>query len=295
MSLPALYTNGKAFVEDGGDRRWVWKGASDFKLFARYFAGEDVLPVIAQRRALGANILRVFLMYDGALGRFHPWEHDWADRFRSFVELLAVSQMRAEFVVFADAQNAMPSHADQDHWFHDITVTLGDYTNATVELCNEWIQNGIDPSRFAKPNVSRLLCSRGSSGSDMPPWGSYQDQYFPCWDYDTWHGRRDVPKVTWSAEDAWYIGDGKLPDRPRHGSPHPIVHDEPIGFAEDAQPGRRANDTHAAQDIALGGRMLSGATFHSDQGINSELWTGKTLMCANAFYRVMNAFIGEDY
>lgn len=292
-----LYTNGKAFVEDGGERRHVFCGASDFKLFARYAAGEDVAPVIEQRKETGANIVRVFLMYDGALGKFHPWEQDWPTSLRAFIPYVNERGLRIEFVVFADAQTAMPDHNLQLQWWRDVTTTLSDYANGViVELVNEWPQNGIDPTRFQRPPPEwRLLASRGSSLGDAPPWGAYGSPYFAPWDYDTFHPRRDYPKDLF-LEDGWWIADGRLGDGPRVGSPHPLIFDEPIGFAEEAQPGRRANDTYSAQAIALACRAYgAGCTFHSDQGINSELWTGRTLTAAQSFFRACTAFIGEDY
>ena len=297
MSLPFLYTNGKAFVEDGGERRWVWKGSSDFKLFARYMDGEDITPVLRQRQEVGANILRVFLMYDGALGRFHPWEHDWPSFFRSFIPLVGAHGLRVKFDVCADAQVAMSELWMRQMWFRDITTTAAEYANiALISAGNEWPQNGFKPTDFTRPtNTGRLLLARGSSVGDAPPWGHYGDPYIDQWDFIEWHSRRDSPKYLLD-NDAWFIGDGQVrPVEPPSKPARPIVDDEPIGASENPQPGRRYNDTYSAQALALKSRIISGMTFHSDQGINSELWTGNTLKCAEACFRVLNAYIGEDY
>ncbi len=274
-----LTTSGRDFLLNG--QRWLWKGCSDFRIYQWFLDGHDTHPVFQQRRDAGATILRVFGMYNGGIGRFLPGDYGDAyyDGWNVFLADAAAEGFQVEVTVFADAQNIMRESSQQlAHWAR-MAGALTPSQNVVVELVNEYPQNGVDPRLFSP--ISGLLCARGSSLSDSPP-------ALPGWNYHTWHGRRDWPKVLFSAEDMWYVGEGWGPAGPYQYPVIPIVHDEPIGFADTDAPGRRSNDPYVARVLGQTGAAYgAGATFHSDYGIQSVLWSDHVDQCARAFYAAL--------
>src|SRR5438067_1168036 len=51
---------GAEFIAAG--TRYAWRGCSDFRLPHRFMTGEDIQPVLDDRRAVGATLLRCFAM-----------------------------------------------------------------------------------------------------------------------------------------------------------------------------------------------------------------------------------------
>ncbi len=264
------------FLPDG--TRWIWKGCTDFLLYKRFLDGEDIRPILLDRRYVGANLLRVLLQCHN-IAHFYP--QDYGDQFYQrmpeFSALLSRYGFRWEATVYADEQNI---HSGMNHW-HSACVALGGVPNVVVELCNEYPKNGIKPEDFSHPGRG-LICSRGSGLADKPP-------ARPAWDFFGWHGRRDFPKVTSSTEDMYAIS-RSLPDgwnSPAY--PKSIaVHDEPMGFASNPQPNRRSNDPNLARELAAASVVLgAGGTFHSDDGIQSRIFGPVTKACALAWYSAM--------
>lgn len=269
-----LTTSGRDFVLNGS--RWLWKGSSDFRLYQWYLEGRDLQPVLDQRREAGANLLRVFGMYNGGIGRFIPSEYPaYFGAFPAFADRLAHAGFQFELTAFADAQNILSQSNQHAHW-SVLESALQGIPNCLVELVNEYPQNGVDPAQFS-PLIG-LLCSRGSNVSDT---AGYQ----PGWSYQTWHGRRDWPKVLFSAEDMWWVGEGVGSNGQQFSPTMPVIHDEPIGFSDVNQPGRRSNDPYVARVLGQTGAAFGcGSTFHSDAGIQSDLWSPQVDLCARTFY-----------
>lgn len=72
VDLPRLVVNGAFFALATGER-WTAIQCSDFNLLNRWQHGEDIVPVLEQRRAAGFNLLRVWTLYDleaAHIGRF---------------------------------------------------------------------------------------------------------------------------------------------------------------------------------------------------------------------------------
>ncbi len=269
-----LFTSGRDFIQNG--QRWKWKGASDFRLYQWFLEGRDIRPVLDQRRAAGVNILRVFGMYNGGIGQFLPSTYPaYFGAFPAFANLLAEYGLQFELTAMADCQTFLNN--DQQHmYWGTLGIALSGIDNVVVELVNEYKKNGVDPAGFGPLNG--ILCSRGSGLSDEPG-------FVPGWNYHTWHGRRDWPKVLFSAEDMWYVGEGWGPAGAYQYPVIPIVHDEPIGFADENQPGRRSNDPYVAR--VIGGTSIeygAGVTFHSDYGIQSQLWSPQVDLCARVMF-----------
>ena len=272
-----LHTLGPMF-RDERTVRWLWKGLSHFRLFQRYLDGENITPLLFEARDLGANVLRVFCMYAGGIGDFHPQRYPYDSKMQDFISLVGSFGLRIEWVILADCQRVLPHVDDQRRFVEQVVNRCRGWTNCFVSLGNEAPQNGWKPEHFEKPTgADAPLFSFGSGLSDQAPArrGTYLE----------WHGRRDWPKVFASAEDMWYVGQGVTSDGWRYAEPAPIVHDEPIGFAEVPQDGRRSIDPDLARTLALSGIAFgSGATFHSDAGVNSVLMGPQQRVCAKAFF-----------
>lgn len=273
-SLQAVWIEGGHFHDAHG--RWFWKGVTEFCLYKRFLEGEDIRPILRQRREAGANLVRV-LMQMHYITRFYPRESPaFYDRLLEFNHIIYTEGMRWECTVFAD-ENEVKS--GRGHWDR-ITQALAGAPNVFVELVNEWPKNGIDPNAFSKP--AGLLASQGSALSDSAP-------PLPGWDYHTWHGRRDWPKVIFSSEDAWYVGDGYDAGGSHPYSAKPVTHDEPMGFSAVDQPGRRSNSIELARQIgATCSTFCDGGTFHSDEGINSVLWGPEVDAMARKFFDALD-------
>ena len=273
-----LHTLGPMF-RDERMVRWLWNGLSHFRLFQRYLDGEDIQPLLSEANGIGANVLRVFCMYAVGIGDFYPQRYPQYDaKMQDFISFVGSAGLRIEWVILAACQYVMPDVDDQRRFVNQVANRCRGWTNCFVSLGNEAPQNGWKPEHFTRPTgADAPLFSFGSGLSDQPPERRG--------DYLEWHGRRDWPKVFASAEDMWYVGQGITSDGVRYANQAPIVHDEPIGFAEADQPGRRSTDPDLARTLALSGLAFgSGATFHSDAGVNSVPMGPVQRRCAGAFF-----------
>src|SRR3954447_9105651 len=64
-----IWIDGPRFLMNG--QRWIWKGFSDFLLLVKFLNGEDIVPILKSRAALGANLVRVLGMIN-SYARLHP-------------------------------------------------------------------------------------------------------------------------------------------------------------------------------------------------------------------------------
>jgi hypothetical protein len=260
--------------EDGSI--FPWRGFSDFRLFERFLKGEDIQPLLTERVALGANVLRVFGMYDGGIGHLIPSEHpDYYDQLTTFRDLLAVRGLRLEFVVFADAQIVMPKlDAEALHLSH---VLLALSTGAFCEASNEPFKNL--PDGNARIQALDDVIKHRPTGVLVAS-GIY-DGYpvnGPHYDYGTMHTERKAE---------WPRTSKDLLDY-RQQQPMPWVADEPTGAAEVADGDRRSvtpeDFAWYAATAALEG---AGATFHSSAGIDSAPLGPVQTACALAFFEAL--------
>lgn len=130
---------------------------------------------------------------------------------------------------------------------------------ALGSLGNEWPKNGWSPSEHSRPSGSNLWTKGSNLGDNDPP--------TPAWDYSCYHGRRDGTKCFLSGGDLAFAVYG-YPGWP--GTQGPTIMDEPIGFAEQSIPGKRASNTQIAYQIAFNSRTsASGGTYHSDCGVDT--------------------------
>ncbi|CAB4192089.1 hypothetical protein UFOVP1236_3 [uncultured Caudovirales phage] len=271
--LPRLVPVGQYFRLETG-QRFTWIGATDFNLLARYVQGEDIRPVLAQRRDTGFNALRVFTSFNVCpsgngcqpIGRLAPTPLMYQS-IPPFMALLARYGLYAELVAFAGfPRDVLPTDdAAVAHWDTLIATVVG-ISNVTLEMANEYnhpLNAGMPPlARLRRPPAG-IIASHGSGTQDELP-------LQPFWDYATYRpgaGLEAARKIAHNAmEDvADLFG-------------LPTVANETIRF-----PDSDSNPDHAF-DAAAGAALLSaGATFHSVHGKNSTLWTGAELVAARAW------------
>jgi hypothetical protein len=245
------------------------KGCSDFRLFQRFLAGDDIEPVLAQRLACGASILRVFGMKANNTG----WElnpagrPDHAGDLRRFLDALR-GRVQVYFTVFADTAALMPQPAVQQAFWAQVVETLRPYASfVIVELCNEFSHptQRIDPRAFAKPDG--LLSSRGSGQTD-------EDPASPYWDVAGYSARRNVP-----------------PDARgfTNYNPYEFQAEYPMRVPKFAQEGLKPEDYRGDPAIAraMGAHAALGVGgfFHSNGGIDSRLFNDPERVCATHFFQ----------
>jgi hypothetical protein len=267
-----LRIEGASFRDQSG-AFWMWRGCTDFMLFARYVDGEDIDGLLSERIQVGCRVLRVLGMAHNIpanAGRRDFAPATYGDRYwaglAAFADKLAARGLRFEFVVFADAQLLMPRLEDQRAHLARVAAALRPKWNALGELVNEWPQNGVNPGQFEKPAG---LWSRGSALGGQPP-------FAPPWDWIDHHGRRSAD---------WYRDETAR--EIRGGINVPVVQDEPIGAAEAAVPGRRDNVPDHFRWAAALWAFTGGATFHSDAGIDSKPFGPNQKACAVAFFEAL--------
>lgn len=268
LLLP-LRPNGNVMETNDG-RPWTGVGCTDFRLLARYIAGEDIRPILNQRLTLGFNELRVFLMCHGMFHLYPQEIPNYQAKLADFLALVATYGLRLELTVFVDATQVMPNTSQRDQFFSDVCYTVRALPHVKLELVNEVDQsiNVIDTDRFMRP--SGIVCCHGSKGvvdAAVTP-----VCVTPVWTYGVLHPKRDAewPRYGHNIdEDVWihlhvpgFINESCRPDQGRG----PVLND----FFD------------AAANIAL---MGAGGTFHSNQGKDSVLFSSPELDCAKEWIR----------
>lgn len=275
-----LRTDGLVIRDDRG-QAWQYRGFTDFLLFKRFLDGEDLHALLTERITVGANVLRVLGMCEN-IAHFAPG--DYGDRYWTaldgFLDLVAAHGLRVEFVAFADAQILIPSVPAQRSHFVRVVAALAEHWNAIGELVNEAPKNGIDPDDFSRPVDVPTIWTAGSGLGDGMP-------HRPPWDGVMHHGARkdEWPRDAKGSVDLCCLGwDGFTPLGVW------VIQDEPMGAAEVAVPGRRANVPQDFYDFgAVAGIYGPGATFHSDAGILSAALGPTQTACALAFFAGLSA------
>ena len=273
----AIKVSGREFLIAG--QRYRPKMCSDFLLVKRKADGEDIIPVLQQRKSIGVDMVRIFTMAR-IIADFNPHTYDVRAVLSATLNDIHSVGMRAQVEGFADVQLiglTIPEQQAHQDIVCDVIRTLGSMD--LYDLCNEYDKNGIEPNNFTKP--VGVISSKGSKQNNKPPAAPY-------WDYGTYHPRRDgndyyfskfLSDITPQCE--IYVGvEGEPP------ATMPVIPDEPIGFAENNVDGRRSNYAGYAYRLGVIYSMyLNGVCFHSDEGIQSVPFTGNTLTCGQRFFK----------
>lgn len=267
-------TNLSRLVPDGTRfSNYTWAMATGFCDYQLWLTGRqaEVRDLWRQSRDLGSSGRRVFGMMH-FITRFYPQEHpNYFSELKPFAYEAASYGQRIHFDVFADNQEIKLG----EQFWQQVRNELEPVESVLLGLGNEHPKNGFDPNAFSRPGV---IASQGSTTSDAPP-------PMPGWGVRMWHGRRDWPKVWISAEDMFFVGMGIDANGHVYAPQAPVVHDEPMGFAEVDIPNRRSTDWKLAQSLMLTGRAFgAGATLHTESGIYSRLLQPIEQTCARAFF-----------
>lgn len=268
--IPYLEIRGVNFVDPDGVRI-VLKGTDQFKAYRDYLDGIDLTPLVNESKELGFNMWRVFLMgssrQNGIL-ELRPTDPGFYDYLTEFATYLNTNGIIPLATVFVDAQDIIPNKNDQlNHWL--MVADRLRYTATLLSGGNEWHKNGFNPGDLRDPG---MLWSRGSDVADaepFKPWGSFVE----------FHPRRDLPAMLLDS----VASPVTLYNR---GFNVPIIIDEPIGFAEENQPGRRSNDPNMAWRLARHYSTETGGTvFHNDSGMRGLVMGATIKECAKAWIK----------
>ena len=245
--------------------RFTVIGTSDFNLYNRFFAGEDITPVLQQRQDLGFNSVRVWTAYDIPLiGRCDPHRPDFYAGFPLFVSLLATYGLYAEFTAFTGPyvyfsdQASMIAHWEQlDDALHDLSIL-------DLEVVNEW-DNGPNvgvPLDLLRRPVGKLASHGSGAQASIPAQ--------PVWDVAgyraaTFEWQRKVGHGPWEKVYEQFGCPSWTNEWPRTDNVDP-------------------NPQFWFDGAASGVLLCAGAgTFHSPHGKDSTLFTGHELTLAQAF------------
>jgi hypothetical protein len=255
-----------------GADRWPWKGCTDFRLAQRLMAGEDIRPQLLERRAVGANLVRVLAMKTNNTG----WDlipqrrPDYFGDVRRVFDAIGGARLCCEWTVFADTAAVMPDASEQDGFWQQTVAIARDYPFVLLELVNEWNHptQRLDPQRFAWPRD--VLASHGSGLTDA-------DVVRPCWDYATYHARRRVSSIDarGAANYSPYIYQENYPKA------CPFIPDE------GEKPENYGFDVRFARLIGQHAACGAGGTFHWSGGIDSRQMTDDERACASAFFEAI--------
>lgn len=258
--LPLLRCRGTQFVDAKTDQPWKWRGVSAFRLFDEWQMGNDIVPYCQWALVNNINILRVFGMYAGALGRLIPDEIDrYFYKVRDFLNVMESYGLSLEWVAFADLQRPGLDHLDVQRHYHNLVDVLLGREGVVLEICNEPPLNGLDPTtvytRFGE--LAQALGLYNPENNTLPV-AQYLTDHTPR--DDEWPRKaKDILELT-------KLGAGSMPPLMVPG-----ICDEPMGIGVD-QPGRRSmSKPDMAQYHALAALFGSGSTIHGDFGIECRL------------------------
>lgn len=252
-----LRLDGKWFIKANGELVHLI-GCSDFALWQRYAYGQDVQPVLDQRKALGFNTLRVFGMYWGGLGQFDP--RPCILTLRPFVDYLAAHGFYVEFCVFADTPSIMPNPDEQRAWWATVNEQIAGCPNVILEAVNEGNDSRNTVMALSTLSTPTVFASRGSCTQDA---GIME----PAWHYGAVHPARGGSE--WHRKPGHYAME--LCDS----------YKIPVGANECKRPDEDGFHPYRFEDCAAAAALLCPyAVFHSTSGKASVLFTDLEANCA---------------
>lgn len=275
ISTP-LRISGIDFVTETGARR-VLKGCDQFCAYRQFLDGgmPALYSLLAESHELGFDMWRIFLMgskRQNSILDLSPHDAGYYEHLRPFADALNGVGIVLLPAVNVDAQDVMPDvGARRDNWLRVWHELAG--TQTLLSGGNEYPKNGWNPSELS--DLGGMLWSRGSSTGDAAP-------YRPYGSFAEFHPRRDLPATLMDtvASPVYIHG--------TNGLTGPLVIDEPLGFAETDQPGRRSNDPRLAYRLARHyATECAGAVFHNDSGMRGQTMSPKIRECAEGWQRGM--------
>ena len=267
---PEVTTPGPLRVEGDrfmlGDKLFLVRGSTDFRIAERVLHGVDVRPILQDRVDAGANWLRILSMKQNNTGwELNPRDPRHSDMMRRTFDLLGEFGVYGEWVVFADTRFWMRNQAEQQDYYGRNCEVAREYPHILLELVNEdqHPTQAIDAQAFAKP--AGILASHGSGLTDVQP-------VIPLWDYATYHARRAGANAKWVSNYSPYVFQDSFP------TPCPYLPEEGV------KPAQYGQDVRFAQRLGEHARCGSGGTFHHDAWNEPRVFTEGERACAMAFY-----------
>ncbi len=264
----ALTTHGGFFRGVNGEYHTIVE-ATDFRLLARYLAGEDIAPVLQDRAGLGFNTVRVACMCRQMFDLNPAIIADYEAHLSIFARVLLAHGLRPEFVLFMDATLVMPRPADQIAFFERVLDSLRDLAPyLLLELVNEndQVVNRIDAARFPQPYG--FLASHGSHGSQAVP-------VRPPWVYETFH--------TNDASEWWRKVGHNAMELSEGGPGFAGTHVPVLSNENTRAPDRFNNEAQAFDAAAAAALLCAGSCFHSVSGKDSVIMTEPEQVLARAW------------
>ena len=272
-ALAPLGIDGQFFT--AGGQPWTMIQCSDFHLLGRWIRGEDIQPILQQRRDGGFNTLRVWTAYDledAGIGRLIPSEHfDYDTRLVEFLSLCAQWGLYIELTAFAGRMHSAYITIFQNddamlaHWARLQSVAPPETT--LLELVNE----GDHEANFQIPwdSLGRPahIASHGSARADL--WPPRVPPFASPWGFSSYH-TNDLPE--------WWrkVGHNAMEIADHYGIP--VSANENQRF-----PDKDANPTHAYDAARAAALLCAGSCYHSVHGKSSQLWTGLEETAAQAW------------
>lgn len=235
---------------------------SEFSLYKRFLDGENIRPILDERRAIGFNARRVWLLNTSVIpGGLHPAHYPrFYDRLPEFLELCGDV---TELTAFTQTQTLMPTLDEQRAHWENVQMAVRDCPNVLLELVNEADQhdNRTDAA-LLNMRPAGILASSGSNGADSPP-------PMPVWDYALYHSnglnewQRKVGHNTMEWADTYRV---------------PAMANENTRY-----PDQDDSEAHA-YDAAAGAALLcAGSCYHSQAGKLSVAFSAGEARCAEAW------------
>lgn len=259
LPFSKLVAHGQCFAHADGEPFTAIQ-TSDFNLLGRFLNGEDITPQLAQRQAIGFNLLRVWTRYDipgiGTCTLAH--NPNLYYRIPAFVSLCGHYGLCIEFTAYTGHEDW-----DPEHWMK-LAAAVEGFSTVILELVNEADQDGnkiygVSVGSMAFTPIAGMLCSHGSNGSEAQP-------VEPFWDYATFHTNGASEWQRKCGHNAMEIWAG------------------PTLTNENTRMPDNDNDPQHAHDAAAGAALLcAGSCFHSPSGKTSSLFTEEEVTLAKAW------------
>ena len=255
-----LHAEGQFFATPDGLHTII--GCSDFTLFYRYAMGQSIDDVLDERIDLGFNDLRVWfgVVFLPQLTVFDPRPH--LGRLRDFCDKIGTRGLGLELTTHTAAMKWIPDAQQQRDLLHEVDRLLPAWVR--IEGMNE----GLHKSNTAEGIYDEQLSRTWALGSRIQDAGTME----PVKTYGTYHPSRSVD---WPRK----VGHNAMEDvGEKYGIP--AVSNECKRPDEDGY--HEQNFFDAAANAAL---LCAGATFHSESGKASTLFTPEEYRCADAWVR----------
>lgn len=281
---PYLRIHATRFVRPDGTP-FPWRGITAFRLLEMIARGQtgQAETFLDWAAAHGLTVVRVLTM---ARHLFELSPDDGRAALPRLLEMAKARGLYVEVVAFADTADV---HVEIDRHVREIGAIAAASGNALVELANEprhptqsrRIHDPAGLARAARLVPDPVLVALGSAEDD---------ERFAAGDYATVHFSRDGGRRGWAHVAALAAGVDLVRKWRK-----PVVNDEPIGAAEQHEPGRRDNSPERFRAAALLSRMVGlGATFHYEGGLHARVPEGRQRECFDAWQEAWTLLPGDQ-